>query len=76
MKIDLETLAKIVEERIPTAKTTCVPKVNQIVVVFTNRPDVEVALLTPWLQRKVLEGSVTNDELFNLLWDLNSIANS
>lgn len=72
--MDLETLAKIVEEQVPTTKTNIFPEANQIVVTFTNRPGVEVALLTPWLQKKVLEKNVTHEELFSLIEELNSIA--
>ena len=74
MMMDLETLAKIVEEQVPTTKTNIFPEANQIVVTFRNRPGVEVALLTPWLQKKVLEKNVTHEELFSLIEELNSIA--
>ena len=73
MKMDLETLAKIVEEKVPTARAACIPQANQIVVTFTNRPDVEVALLTPWLQRKLKGNSLDSDELFSLLSEVKRI---
>lgn len=70
MKMDLETLARIVEEQVSTARATCVPKANQIVVAFTNRPDVELALLTPWLQKMVSCGEIEPDELQHLISEL------
>lgn len=53
MKMDLETLVQIVEEQIPTARVTCVTGANQIVATFSNRPDVEVAFLTPYFQAQL-----------------------
>lgn len=76
MKMDLETLAKIVEERVPTARATCVPEVNQIVVTFTNRPDVEVSLLAPYLQSQLRMGRIGTDDLSELLFTLRRITNS
>ena len=56
MKIDLENLCRKVEAAEPTARTRAVPEQNQIIVTFTNRPDVEVALLTPWDQMQIKRG--------------------
>ncbi len=75
MKMDLESLAKIVEERVPTARATCVHEANQIVVTFTNRPDVEVALLTPWFQMKLKSRSLTLDEVDDVLITLKKLSN-
>ena len=74
MKMDLETLAKIVEERVPMARATCVPEVTQIVVMFTNRPDVEVALLTPFQQKELKLGDFSSEELFEMVSTLSQIA--
>ena len=74
MKMDLETLAKIVEEQVPTARATCVPEANQIVVTFTNRPDVEISLLTPWQQNSLISGSMSDDDLKELLQSVRTIA--
>ena len=73
MKMDLETLAKVVEEKVPTARAACIPQANQIVVTFTNRPDVEVALLTPWLHRTLKGKSLDSDELLSLLLEVKRI---
>ena len=73
MKMDLKTLARGVEERVPTVRTICVPESNQIVVTFTNRPDIEVALLTPYYQRKVVNGDLRFIDLEELLNSLQSI---
>lgn len=73
MKMNLETLARIVEERVPTAKATCEPEANQIVVTFTGRPDVEVALLTPWLQNKLKRNDLDSEDLFRLISDIQGI---
>lgn len=67
MKMDLETLAKIVEEQVPTARATCVPEVNQIIVAFMNRPDVEVALLTPYYQSSIKAGSLDVADIDDLV---------
>lgn len=67
MKMDLETLARIVEERVPTAKAICFPEANQIVVTFTQRPDIEVALLTPWFQKQIKKGDLELPELREII---------
>lgn len=74
MKIDLETLARIVEERVPSAAATCVPGANQIVVTFENRPDVEVALLTPYQQKVLKLGDFPSEELFEIISTLSLIS--
>ena len=70
MKMDLEALARIVEERVSTVRATCVPEANQIVNTFTNRIDLEVALLTPYYQHKVASGNLSFIDLEDLLNNL------
>ena len=67
MKMDLETLARIVEERVPTTRTVCVPEANQIIVSFTNRPDVEVALLTPYYQGAIKRNQLSGQDISELV---------
>ena len=67
MKIDLETLCRKVEAAEPNAKAKAVPEQNQIIVTFTNRPDVEIALLTPWYQMQIRRGWMENEEIVELL---------
>lgn len=73
MKMTLAALAKIVEERISTARATCMPEAQQIVVTFTSRVDLEVALLTPYYQRKVATGDFSFIDLEDLLNSLKPI---
>ena len=75
MKMNLEKLARIVEESAPNVKTVCFPEENQIVVSFADRPDVEVSLLTPWMQKKLKNNELDSDELFLILTEINSINN-
>ena len=58
MKMDLEALAKVLEEQIPNVITICVPEINQIVATFVDRPDVEIALLTPSYQTKIIRNGL------------------
>ena len=74
MKMDLETLCRRVEATVPTARATAIPEANQIVVTFTNRPDVEVALLTPYYQAKLSKGIIESDDLIALLLELKRIS--
>ena len=43
----LEKLADIVERKIPTAQCEVIQAAMQIIVTFTTRPGVSIALLTP-----------------------------
>ena len=74
MKIDLETLCRKVEAAEPNAKAKAVPEQNQIIVTFANRPEVEIALLTPWYQRQVKKGWMKNQDILELLFDIRRLA--
>ena len=74
MKMDLETLCRRVEAAVPTARATAIPEATQIVVTFTNRPDVEVALLTPYLQAQIKKQQMHDEDMFALITSLVSIA--
>lgn len=73
MKMDLETLARTVEERVPTAQTTCVYLANQIMVTFMNRSNIEVTLLTPWFQRQIRTAMIDSSDVTDLVSSLLSI---
>lgn len=72
--IDLDTLCKKIESAIPTAKATIDRNTNQIIVTFNNRPDVEVALLTPWYQMQIKKGMLKEEDLSDLLYSIRSIS--
>ena len=74
MKIDLETLCRKVEAAEPNVRAKAVPEQNQIIVNFTNRPDVEIALLTPWYQKQIKQGSFLKEDLTALLISIKRIA--
>ena len=74
MKIDLETLCRKVEAAEPNARAKAVPEQNQIIVTFTNRPDVEIALLTPWYQMQIKKGWMESDDMAELLCMIERIA--
>lgn len=74
MKMDFEKLTRIVEERVPTARATYVPEAKQIVVTFTNRPGVEISLLTPWHQNNLNRGDMSYDDLEELLHSVRTLA--
>ena len=76
MKMNLETLSEKVKQAIPTATTRIYPQQNQIIVGFTNRPDVEIALLTPYLQMKLRNETIQNDDLSEMLFSLRRISNT
>lgn len=76
MKIDLYTLGHKVEVAVPSVNATVFPEQNQIIVTFANRPDVEVALLTPWLQRQIRNGHISDEEFFDILSSIQRISNN
>ena len=75
MKIDLETLCRNVEAAEPTARAKAVPEQNQVIVTFANRPDVEIALLTPWYQMQIKKGWMENEDLAEILLSVRRVAN-
>ena len=76
MKIDLETLCRKVEAAEPNARAKAVPEQNQIIVTFANRPDVEIALLTPWYQMQIKKGWMESEDIDELLFSTKKVANS
>ena len=75
MKMDIQVLCEKVESNIPTATTYAVPDRNQILVTFSNRPDVQIALLTPYYQGKLCKGEMSDSDVLELLLSVKRIAN-
>ncbi len=74
MNITLDSICKKVEAAVPTAKATSVADLDQVIVTFSNRPEVEIALLTPWYQKKVREGTLELADLIDLILSIRRIA--
>lgn len=74
MKIDFQSLCDRVEAAEPSAHALIIPEQNQIIVRFDHRPDVEIVLLTPYLQSVVLQGIICDDDLSELLFSIRRIA--
>lgn len=75
MKIDLNALRDKVEAAVPTARATTVPEINQVIVSFTNRPNVELSLLTPSQQVLLKSNEISAEDLAELLLSIKRIAN-
>ena len=71
----LEELARKVEEAEPTAHCLIDRASCQIVVRFDNRPDTEIALLTPFAQAQIRKGKLDRDIYSDLLFSVRKIAN-
>ena len=72
----LAALASNIEKAVPEARCQVLPAQNQIIVRFTNRPDVELTLLTSWEQRQLRDGFIDTDLYSELLFSLRRIANT
>ena len=66
MGITLEELSRRIEEDVPTAKALPISHANQIIISFSNRPDVEVSLLTPWYQMRLSNGILSDADIGEL----------
>ena len=71
----LEKLADIVERKIPTAQCEVVHEAMQIIVTFTNRPEVSIALLTPAYQKALRDDQLDLYDMNILLESLRKVAN-
>ncbi len=71
----LTALASNIVKAVPEARCQVLLAQGQIIVRFTNRPDVELTLLTSWEQRQLREGSIDADLYSELLFSLRKIAN-
>lgn len=71
----LEKLADIVERKIPTSRCEVVQASMQIIVTFTNRPGVSIALLTPAYQNAMRDNKLDLYDLNILLESLRKVAN-
>ena len=74
MKIDLNTLCEKVEAAVTTARALPITDATQIIVTFANRPDVEIALLTPYQQNAVRTNSLDAESVSLLLQSVRTIA--
>lgn len=71
----LTALASNIEKAVPEARCQVLSAQGQIIVRFTNRPDVELTLLTSWEQRQLRDGFIDADLYSELLFSLRRIAN-
>ena len=71
----LDELAKRIEAAEPTAHCQINKMDFQIIVSFDKRQDVEIALLTPYAKKQVLNGCIDNDLYSDLLFSVKRIAN-
>lgn len=71
----LSDLCMRLETEIPTARAKMVIEMSQIIVSFTSRPDVEVALLTPYFQTKAKKLCLESDDVEDLIMSVRRIAN-
>ena len=71
----LTALASNIENAVPESRCQVLAAQGQIIVRFTNRPDVELTLLTSWEQRQLQDGFIDADLYSELLFSLRRIAN-
>lgn len=74
MKMDLHTLCQKVEDAVPTSRAVAMPEINQVIVTFLNRPDVEIALLTPYQQNAIRTNSLDAESISCLCQSVRTIA--
>lgn len=75
MAITMSQLCAMLEVAAPTARATPATNQAQVIVTFTNRPDVEIALLTPWQQRELRTGTLDADTITELIFTIRKLAN-
>ena len=71
----LTALANNIENAVPESRCQVLAAQGQIIVRFTNRPDVELTLLTSWEQQQLQDGFIDADLYSELLFSLRRIAN-
>lgn len=76
MGITIEELSREIEEIVPTARALPISEANQIIVTFANRPNVEVALLTPWYQMRLKNGNLSLADIGELKAELDRVLNN
>ena len=74
MKMDLYTLCEKVEATTNAAVALPDEENTQVIVRFTNRPDVEINLLTPYAQMQIRGGHIDHNVLVDLLESVRRIA--
>lgn len=72
----LAALAGNIEKGVPETRCQVLAAQGQIVVRFTNRPDVELSLLTPMQQRQLRDGYLDPNDYSELIFTLRKIANA
>lgn len=70
----LSEVCEKLEKEVPSARTKNVVDMNQIIVSFINRPDVEIALLTPYYQCKAKKSALDSDDVEELIMSVRRIS--
>ena len=76
MPMTLAALSGNIEKAVPEACCQVLSAQGQIVVRFTNRPDVELSLLTPMQQRQLRDGYFDSDDYSEMIFTLRKITNA
>lgn len=74
--MELSMICRVIESELPTIQTKSIQASNQIIVSFIGRPDVEVALLTPWFQNRLKSGRFNKEDLYELIEELRLLEKS
>lgn len=70
----LSDLCRRLETEVPTTRAKVLIEMNQVIVSFTSRPDVEVALLTPYYQAKAKNSHLESHDVEELITSVRRIA--
>lgn len=73
--ISIQDILCRIEKEEPRAKAVLTENNSQIVVSFTNRPDVELTLLTPFHQKLIRMGKISKSDVDELMYSVKNIAN-
>lgn len=72
--MNTEQIAKMIEQAEPRAKCAVLP--DQVIVRYTNRPEVEIAALTPYYQTRLRQGKLKIEDITPLFFEIIKIANA
>lgn len=74
MKFTSTDICRVIEEKISGTHCIVSPTGDQIAVIFNNRPDTVIHLLTPYLQIRLKAGKFTKNDIDLIISDLQNIS--
>lgn len=74
MEITAADICRTIEEKVPCIHCIISSTGDQIAVLFDNRPNIVIHLLTPYLKMRLKTGKLTREDIDRMIMDIQNIS--